>query len=773
MSEFANSQGGGRQKGQATRSTATRATVTRAGQQEVAHQDPNALPKRRAVADEPRDILHSTGIATILLDVDLNIRFFTPATKAVFNVIPGDIGRPLADLSALAVDDALLTDARSVLRTLMPREREVDALGGALYIRRISPYRTRPDRVEGVVITFTDITTRARASDALGEAKRQAEQANIAKTRFLAAASHDLRQPLQTLALVRGMLAKKITEHKTEEALRLVGRLDDMLNAMTGMLDTLLDINQIETGTVRAEVAVFPINEILDRLRNDFAFHATEQNVALRVLPCGLSARSDPRLLEQMIRNLLSNALKYTNAGTVLVGCRRHASAIRIEVWDTGIGIPARELEAIFEEYHQIGNDARERSRGLGLGLPIVRRLGNLLGHRVRVRSWLGKGSVFSIEIARPTEDAALTPADSRLGPEHSTVTERPRGGAILIVEDDLELCELLEIVLTEDGHRVATAHDGVAAINMVARGAFRPDLVLADYNLPKAMNGIELTTRLREGLGFNIPIVILTGDISTTTLRDIAVRNIVQLNKPVTPAELTGVIRRLLTASHAIATDAVRHGASGPIIFVVDDDDGVRMAIRDALEGDGRTVEDFASCAAFLAAYRPGRDACLLIDAYLPGMNGSELLMRLRNAGDHLPAVMITGNGEISLAVQAMKAGASDFIEKPIGHDDLLACVDRAFEQGRDASKRTAWQAAAANHVSGLTLRQRQVMELVLAGHPSKNIAADLRISQRTVENHRAAIMKKTGSKSLPALARLVVAAAGSGTPEPARAAS
>src|SRR5580698_10033964 len=141
MSEIANSRGGGRQKG-----PATRATITSAGQQGAIHQDLNASQERRAGADEPRDILHSTGIATILLDVDLNIRFFTPATKAVFNVIPGDIGRPLADLSALAVDDALLTDARSVLRTLMPREREVEALGGALYIRRISPYRTRPDR---------------------------------------------------------------------------------------------------------------------------------------------------------------------------------------------------------------------------------------------------------------------------------------------------------------------------------------------------------------------------------------------------------------------------------------------------------------------------------------------------------------------------------------------------------------------------------------------------------------------------------------------------
>jgi two-component system, chemotaxis family, CheB/CheR fusion protein len=642
----------------------------------------------------------------------------------------------------------------------MLREREVEALGGALYIRRILPYRTQTGRVDGVVITFADITIRTRASDALGVAKRQAEQANIAKSRFLAAASHDLRQPLQTLALVRSMLANKIREHRTEEALALVVRLDDMSDAMTGMLNTLLDINQIEAGTVRCEAVTFPINAILDRLRKDFTYHATEQNVALRVVPCGLQVRSDPRLLEQMIRNLLSNALKYTDEGTVLLGCRRHANSLSIEVWDTGIGIPAKEFEAIFEEYHQIGNDARERSRGLGLGLPIVRRLGHLLGHRVRVQSRLGIGSMFTIEVMLPFAGTVAILPDDQHQRENPAALYQPRGRAILLVEDDLELCELLKLVLTEDGHHVATARDGIAAINMVARGSFRPDLVLADYNLPKGMNGVELSDRLREGPSGDVPIVILTGDISATTLRDVSSRQYVQLNKPVTPAELIGTVRRLLTAPRA---EPVAVGSNRPpVIYIVDDDDLVRAALRDALEDDGRTVEDFRGCEAFLAAYRPGRDACLLIDAYLPGMNGIDLLRRLHDLGDCLPAIMITGNGEVSMAVQAMKAGASDFIEKPIGHAELLTCVDRAFDQGRDASKRTAWRDDAAHHIAGLTLRQRQIMEMVLSGHPSKNIAADLGISQRTVENHRAAIMKKTGSKSLPALARLVVAASG-----------
>jgi len=202
--------------------------------------------------------------------------------------------------------------------------------------------------------------------------------------------------------------------------------------------------------------------------------------------------------------------------------------------------------------------------------------------------------------------------------------------------------------------------------------------------------------------------------------------------------------------------------------IFIVDDDSNIRDGIRSVLEEDGRAVEDYAACETFLAAYRPDREACLLIDAYLPGMNGLELLQRLNNAGRRLPAIMITGYGDVPMAVQAMKAGALDFIEKPIGRAELLASIDRALEQARDATKRNAWRDDAARHVADLTSRQRQVMDMVLAGHPSKNIAADLGISQRTVENHRASIMRKTGSKSLPALARLALAAAWSGDDEP-----
>jgi two-component system CheB/CheR fusion protein len=196
------------------------------------------------------------------------------------------------------------------------------------------------------------------------------------------------------------------------------------------------------------------------------------------------------------------------------------------------------------------------------------------------------------------------------------------------------------------------------------------------------------------------------------------------------------------------------------PMVYIVDDDLHVRDAIKAVIIEDGRIAEAYANSETFLAAYRPGREGCLLIDANLPGMSGLALLRHLRLDGDQLPSIMITGNSDVAMAVDAMKAGADDFIEKPIGTQELLDCIDKALEHSRDSTKRTAWREDAAGHIADLTPRQRQIMTMVLEGHPSKNIAADLGISQRTVENHRASIMKRTGSNSLPALARLAVTA-------------
>ncbi|MEO8322066.1 MAG: PAS domain-containing protein, partial [Bradyrhizobium sp.] len=254
-----------------------------------------ALEQQQRTSNDLQNVLFSTDVATIFLDLDLKIRLFTPATKLLFNVMPRDVGRPLVELNSLAIDGMLLDDARSVLVTSEPIEREIEAESGAWYIRRILPYRTQADEIEGVVVTFADISHQKEAADALSSARTEADAANAAKSRFLAVASHDLRQPLQTLILLQELLAKVV---EGEKAKKLVARVEQTLSAMSGMLNALLDINKIEAGTVRAEMTTFRIDAVLERLKAELGYQAEAQRIGLHVVPCGLSVRSDPRLLE-------------------------------------------------------------------------------------------------------------------------------------------------------------------------------------------------------------------------------------------------------------------------------------------------------------------------------------------------------------------------------------------------------------------------------------------------------------------------------------------
>lgn len=715
------------------------------------------LDRQRTTANDLQNVLYSTNVATLFLDLDLNIRFFTPTTRSLFNIIATDIGRPLSDLHSLASDTALASDAREVLRHRAPVERAIETSQGLWFLRRVMPYLSDESSVDGVVITFTDITERNRIARDLQAAKQAADLANIAKTRFLAAASHDLRQPLQSLALIQGLLAKAVVGEKAEQ---LVVRLDDTIETMSGMLNTLLDINQFESGMMRANKINVPVNEIFDRLRHEFLYHAQARGLTFEVVRTSLIVVSDPVLLEQLIRNLLSNAMKYTPAGGVVLGCRRHKHCVKIEVWDSGIGISETDQETIFEEYYQVNNAARERSRGLGLGLSIVKRLGDVLDHQISVHSQPGKGSVFTIEVRRLEVARTGGKADG------SGATDRPARvktltGTILVIEDDPEVRGLLQILLETDGHRVAAVGDGPAALLLLRQAGLVPDLIVADYNLPNGMTGVEVAAQCTTILNHKVPVIILTGDVSTATHDAIEVSNAVQMNKPVTPRTLSQAIQSLLATSRSVPVGSVSGSASGGVpalIYVVDDDRAIRDGVKSILDDEGFSVSCFASAEAFLASYEPDRQASIVIDAGLPGMSGLELLKTLRAGGHHLPALMITGSSDVAMAVEAMKAGATDFLEKPVRPADLIRGVRRALAQSMDIRSRHGWQASAARHLSDLTARQRQIMHMVLAGHPSKNIATDLKISQRTVENHRAAIMAKTGAKSLPALARIVM---------------
>jgi two-component system CheB/CheR fusion protein len=702
------------------------------------------LERSRTTLSDLQNVLYSSDVATLFLDASLKIRFFTPAATAMFAVVPGDVGRPLTDFRARIQDPALLNDAEGVLLTSLPVEAEVQAEDGIWFQRRIQPYRTHEGATAGVVITLADITERKATRAALEAAQRESERANLAKTRFLAAASHDLRQPLQALTLISALLAK--SEHDSQQH-ELMARLDQTVGSMAEMLNALLDINQIDAGIVQPVPEIVPIQDLLTKLGHEFFYTAAAQGLKLRVASCSLSICVDGRLLEQMLRNLLANALKYTPQGGVLLGCRRAGAVLRIEVWDSGIGIPTSQLQEIFEEYRQVDNVARERSRGLGLGLSIVQRLGELLEHQVRVRSWPGQGSVFSIDVPiAPTRNRpGLVPVAAP-----ACVPPRNSAGTILLIEDDPDIRQLLQSFLAGEGHDVLTAADSAAALSLVATTA-PPDLILTDYNLPGAMNGVALVNVLRTRCARALPAIIITGDIGSVTVRDIADHGCMQLNKPMKLSELTSAIQSLLVRQAVPVTGTV---------FIIDDDAAVRALLESVFRAEGYRVRSFGDCESFLREAESDTNACLLLDEHLPGMNGFELLEALAEAGRNLPAIMVTGQGDVKMAVRAMQAGVVDFIEKPAGAEELLCCVVRALKLGEGAIQPDEQITTAIGKIALLTSRQHEVMMRVLAGQPSKNIAYDLGISQRTVENHRASIMSKTGARSIPALARLAMTA-------------
>jgi len=508
-----------------------------------------------------RNLLQSTlesvpqGICAF--DADFNITAWNGRFIALLDLPPDfvRVGLPLADLIAFNVERGEY--AASEFAALLVNRDVATQSWPYLYERK------RPDgtvleivydRVAegGYVSTYTDVTERHRAAEALRRAneglelrgrertealelaKAEAEQANLGKTRFLAAASHDLLQPLNAARLFLSALDESLhaasRSGDVDKERNLASSAITALRSTEHVLDRLLDISSYDAGAVRAEAFDFPIADLLVQLNVEFSALAHERGLVLNVVDCRVAVRSDPHLLRRILQNLLSNALRYTPRGRILLGCRRRGGDLRIEVWDTGVGIAAEDRTRIFEEFQRLTPGSE---KGLGLGLAIVDRISRLLGHPVDVRSRPGHGSCFAVTV--PLARGAGTPLQRKVADAPPAVAERTL--TILCLDNEAAILDGLTALLGGWGHHVLVATDADGA--MAAAAAHPPHLVLLDYHLDDGRSGLDFLDDLRQKSGRDVRALIVTADRSEAVREEARARGCEILTKPIKPAAL------------------------------------------------------------------------------------------------------------------------------------------------------------------------------------------------------------------------------------------
>lgn len=388
----------------------------------------------------------------------------------------------------------------------------------------------------GLGTIVSDITERKQAESLLQRQMEAAERSNDAKTRFLAAASHDLRQPLHSMELMLEILGRMVQEPAQQE---LISDIVQAAAIASGLLNPLLDFSRLEAGMVEPEIDNFPIASVLRDMEAGFRTQAEEAGLQLRIVPNGAMVRSDPVLLSLIVSNFLSNAVRYTESGRILLGCRRHGARLRVEVWDTGPGIESEHLESIFEEFRQINTVTRDRDKGLGLGLAIVKAQASLLKHEVKVAAWPGRGSVFSIEVpvVAPLGRQVPAPANDAGTPEFLA------GLRMLVLEDNPGILRATKALLERWGCEVATASTRDDAIAIIAAETAMLDLIIADYHLEHGDNGVDTVAQIRDRLDYDVPAIIVTADISNENLRRDEKNTFPVLQKPFRPAALRAAI--------------------------------------------------------------------------------------------------------------------------------------------------------------------------------------------------------------------------------------
>ncbi|MEQ1648748.1 MAG: NahK/ErcS family hybrid sensor histidine kinase/response regulator, partial [Hyphomicrobiaceae bacterium] len=523
-----------------------------------------------------RDLLQSAldqvrhGLS--VFDKDMRLVCWNRQFRELLDLPPelGRVGVPLdkilktcaqrGDLGAGSVDEIV---ADRLMRLAVRKETFVEHFRNG---RRILEIRTASMPQGGVVTTYADITERMTAADALERAnetlerrveartlelvqansalegaKKQADAANLDKTRFLAAASHDVLQPLNAARLYASSLVERLGQSGDDaQSSTIVNSIDSSLEAVEEILGALIDIARLDTGRMEPEISDFPLNDMIERLRVEFEPMAKERGLSLKVMPTSVWVRSDRRLLRRLLQNFVSNAIKYTREGGVVLGVRRDTGAVRVEVYDTGPGIPAEKRDLIFKEFQRLEETATS-VRGLGLGLSIVERIGKVLKLPVTLRSTVGRGSMFGVRLPRVAIGITAQQPTSAV----EVIQSRLAGLSVLCIDNDPTILRGMQTLLGGWGCHVTTAASGEAALRGMVETMSQPDVLLVDFHLDTG-SGIEAIAIVRGYLGQDVPAIIITADNSAPLQRLVRDGGFGLLRKPVKAAALRAALTQI-----------------------------------------------------------------------------------------------------------------------------------------------------------------------------------------------------------------------------------